>query len=1491
MRNERRRCRPRGRCGGLSLAATALLAACAAAGPPIRLDDASFDPLEGVPPVPLELHVGEGALESDVRLPYLLQFRGIPADPVRLDLEALGIRVLAYVPEDAYLVAGRPSAVAAAARRAPVRWAGPLHPAWKLSPRLLRVLLDPPAAIEVHVLAAASDRIVSPGFHEIARAPVGALWKIRGRLDPRRAADLAHHAAVVRIEPVPRYRLQGERASLVAGGAIDAPSACPDAPGHRDWLARKGIAGRGVTVQLLDDGLEQGDASNRPGTAHPDLLGRIAGIENATFDADGACVGGHGSLNAGIIAGAGATGVTDASGFLLGLGVAPEARIFGTKVFTSDGEMQLGDSTFTHLIAHAARAGATLSSNSWGTDVFGEYDADAMEFDALARDADPDRPGPQSIAFFFPTGNAGSSQPGHPEHTAASPATAKNVIAVGATEGCDAAGIDGCGVPPFRADSARDLAPFSGRGPTRDGRLVPSVVAPGTHVTGPASTAWNYTGQSICDGHWPSGQTLYGRGSGTSQACPVVVGAAALLAESYRERLGRAPGPALLRALLVLGARDCAGGDDGLGGRLGNAPDIHQGWGAVRLEEVIPDAGAEPGVFCHDEARILREVDEVFEVRITVLDPAQPVRVALAWTDPPAFPGARPALVNDLDLEVEAGGLFLGNALASGVSIAGGEPDRLENLECVHIPSPPAHLIVRVRAHVLAGDGVPGDADPTDQDFALAVLNGTDRSSRGTVAFDRAAYPCAAEARILASDMDLRGAGTLRVAVRNGTVPAADLELRETPPGSGLFEGEIALRPATEPGALLVAHGDRIAVRYEDADDGDGHAAAVEDEASIDCEPPAIEEIRFGEIGEDFAEILWRTVEPATTEVLGCPGGEALVVASTLATEHRAIVRDLASGAEVRVAVASADAAGNRRIDDGGGACFRARTHAFEPTFEDDFDPQPGAGWTHGATIGADGWLLLSWQYAASPPKVWLSPAGPGARDTFLVTPPLAILPGQILEFRHSHELAVGLDGAVVEISADGGATWEDLGPAIIEGGYCGAIDRSAETSLAGRLAWTGGRRGPMARVRAEVGFWAGPDRRIRFRIAVHPRSAAWGWAIDDVRIGSLVGPRGEIDLARRRVRCDGSALVAVADADRAGAGEVVIEASGSGPPFEIRLAETSGGSGIFSGVIPLGPEGIALAEGDDLRVVYRDPDDGTGAVRVAEAVAGADCAPPKIEGIAIDESADGAVRVRWRTDEPATATVRYGTTCIATDRSASAPDRSLEHEVVLRELSPGDTVRIRASSEDEAGNVASDDAGGACHVWRALVRAPVLFDDADGGVPAGWTTGAAIGRDAWRIDDAGFQASAPASWFAADAPETTDAWLALPPITIGPHDRLVFLHTFEMEHGYDGGVIEISTDGGLSWEDLGPRILEGGYSGTLRAGPLAGRAAWTGGIPGEMRRVIADLGSYAGDGRRIRFRISCDAEGAGAGWWIDDIAVESPIGGRGEVRLDRPAY
>jgi subtilisin-like proprotein convertase family protein len=94
------------------------------------------------------------------------------------------------------------------------------------------------------------------------------------------------------------------------------------------------------------------------------------------------------------------------------------------------------------------------------------------------------------------------------------------------------------------------------------------------------------------------------------------------------------------------------------------------------------------------------------------------------------------AFVNDLDLEVSVGGhTYRGNWLVDGESAPGGLADFRNNVENVLLPpGVSGRMSVKVVAKSLGGDGVPGNATPLDQDFALVVSNAQEQVSSPVLA-------------------------------------------------------------------------------------------------------------------------------------------------------------------------------------------------------------------------------------------------------------------------------------------------------------------------------------------------------------------------------------------------------------------------------------------------------------------------------------------------------------------------------------------------------------------------------------------------------------------------------------------------------------------------------------------------------------------------------------------------------------------------------------
>jgi hypothetical protein len=238
---------------------------------------------------------------------------------------------------------------------------------------------------------------------------------------------------------------------------------------------------------------------------------------------------------------------------------------------------------------------------------------------------------------------------------------------------------------------------FSSRGPTRDGRIKPEIVAPGTFVLStrssmiaPNNFAWAR--------FQPSSQYFYM--GGTSMATPLTAGAVALVREYLRKvRKLRSPSAALLKAVLVAGAVRLPGT-----AAAGVLCDNHQGFGRVDLDRVLSPPATARTVLV-DQRRGLA-TGAVATRSVTVRSAQRPLRVVLAYTD---FPG--PTLVNNLNLLVHApgGARYVGNQPDAGATAL----DTANNVEVVQVdqPAPGMWTIEVVASNVPSGP----------QDYAMVI--------------------------------------------------------------------------------------------------------------------------------------------------------------------------------------------------------------------------------------------------------------------------------------------------------------------------------------------------------------------------------------------------------------------------------------------------------------------------------------------------------------------------------------------------------------------------------------------------------------------------------------------------------------------------------------------------------------------------------------------------------------------------------------------------
>ncbi len=170
------------------------------------------------------------------------------------------------------------------------------------------------------------------------------------------------------------------------------------------------------------------------------------------------------------------------------------------------------------------------------------------------------------------------------------------------------------------------------------------------------------------------------------------------------------------------------------------------------------------------------------------------------------------------------------------------------------------------------------------------------------------------------------------------------------------------------------------------------------------------------------------------------------------------------------------------------------------------------------------------------------------------------------------------------------------------------------------------------------------------------------------------------------------------------------------------------------------------------------------------------------------------------------------------------------------------------------------------------------FFDDLESG-GGNFTTSSPTGNGDWNLLEFGASRSPVHSWFTSDVAEIKEDRLILSYGLLPQGALLSFWHLYFTEDFFDGGVIEISTDG-LHFEDLGPFIRQGEYDRTLSSGfgnPLEGRNAWTGSSGSTMSNVLVDLSSFFGNSVTIRWRFGCDSSQASDGWYVDDISILTP--------------
>ena len=459
---------------------------------------------------------------------YIVQARGPIGVAFRAMLARSGAEIVAYIPNDAYLVRA-PAIIANGLATDPLTQAViPYEPYYKISSSI-PVLVGPrsfsaastdtnPAArltlldLAVKQAPLPSGTFLTLGlFKDNSAATVTQIEKLGGTVlaqsrspfgpvvrvqPPANWIALAALPGVQIVEPLSQRRHANDLSRVTTGVATDPLVAS-------NYM---NLTGSNVLVEVNDSGVD---------AAHPDFQTGSGVPIRVTGDFPISLVdtNGHGTHVAGIIAGNGleSTTVVDAQGSILtdgtGTGTngqfrgkAPLANLFSVafdNTFSSDDQ---------YLQEEPALTNALISNNSWNySDA--AYDLAAASYDAAVRDALPEVTGSQPVLFVFAAGNAGgggNDGSGGGADTILSPATAKNVITVGALEQLrgitnQVTNADGTVSTPWQpeTDSSYQVAWYSSRGNVGvgtegdNGRFKPDVVAPGSFVISTRSEQWD----------------------------------------------------------------------------------------------------------------------------------------------------------------------------------------------------------------------------------------------------------------------------------------------------------------------------------------------------------------------------------------------------------------------------------------------------------------------------------------------------------------------------------------------------------------------------------------------------------------------------------------------------------------------------------------------------------------------------------------------------------------------------------------------------------------------------------------------------------------------------------------------------------------------------------------------------------------------------------------------------------------------------------------
>jgi hypothetical protein len=209
-----------------------------------------------------------------------------------------------------------------------------------------------------------------------------------------------------------------------------------------------------------------------------------------------------------------------------------------------------------------------------------------------------------------------------------------------------------------------------------------------------------------------------------------------------------------------------------------------------------------------------------------------------------------------------------------------------------------------------------------------------------------------------------------------------------------------------------------------------------------------------------------------------------------------------------------------------------------------------------------------------------------------------------------------------------------------------------------------------------------------------------------------------------------------------------------------------------------------------------------------------------------------------------------------------------------------GDTIIPTFSLKD-----GSEDLGNISISIPLGTLATIYLQNFDGApaptLPAFWTTTKSNSQSLWVVSK-GSSNTAPNAAFSSESSNPGVNALISPAIPLPPGAaQLVFRNNYNLESGFDGGVLEIKIGSGPFTDIVaaGGSFASGGYNSAInnsQGSPLAGRVAWSGNSSGFITTTVNLPPSASRQTVQFQWRCATDEGTGGGGWRIDSVQINA---------------